>query len=58
MKDKRYDFNPFAGTLFDNQHAYADRSMDVSGPGSRTRGRCSGLAHVVWSNRQLAGVAG
>lgn len=57
MKDK-YDFNPFAGTLFDNQHAYADRSMDVSGPGSRTRGHCPGLAHVVWSNRQLAGVAG
>ena len=50
MKDK-YDFNPFAGTLFDNQHAYADRDVDVSGPGSRTSGRSSGLAHVVWSNR-------
>ena len=37
MKDKRYDFNPFAGTLFDNQHAYADRDEDVSGPARRNR---------------------
>ena len=34
MKDKRYDFNPFASTLFDNQHAYADR--DEMFPPSQT----------------------